>query len=881
MGGRQRGRLQRMLVGVACTSAFAIAPSVGAAAAPTIREFSAGLTANAQPNVIARGPDGAMWFTERLAGKIGRIAPDGTISEIPITTGALPAGIAAGPDGNVWFTEYGKDQIGDINPSTMHVIGEYPVGNGVRPEGIAVGSDGNIWVTLNQARAVVQVVPSLTKPGTSDGLTTYSLTNNDSGPEPAEITSGPDGKLWVTGGPTLWSVDPQHPPNANAPTYDLSGNPSSNTNDAEGITVGPDGKLWAALFVGGQIAQIDQSTVTPAPGSTTTGRTYFATGGSPLWVANAGDHALWITEGTNSAQLIRFDPVTHTTSALGAAAGLTGDPNVDAQDSSGNLWFTEFNANKIGEVVFTLVNTARPVVTGAASPTEVLSCSTGTWTPAPDGFGYQWLRDGNPITGATTAQYTLPADANGHGFSCRVTATSRAVGASGNATSASVVAAPLRNVTSPTITGTLADSGTITCGQGTWSPPDVTFTYEWFWNAPPPLGSLQLKLHQKAFGVKPTSKLVGQLLNPLLFGAFTSLAHAQSIVVPHLAKPTAFYCAVIATAKSKETAEASSSIRLINPPPPSLIRDSRTFRFTRPHVDPHVGVPGTNVCQPGRWGGNPTFSYAWYLVTSDRKTVSGRRYTRLGKQQIYKIAPADEHHTIDCWVTAKNKYGTRTELSNSYVVPLGAPSPTGDLTVAEQSLYPGSKGTFGSAGGDVVAELIDLKCLGNNWNRPDVKVTYQWTTPTWSFDPSVQPQPGQLLQFDMRPGHLQYELMTVQCEATATTSHGVSSTERSGPIRITNGCREDYTLDDLNYYTINFFGDKFHFTYEWLDARPPDNSGAVTGPFNFRGDPVPGHHVPRRAVTIGPNCLDYQKYLLGQGFDVKQFDQNDIEWVNH
>jgi streptogramin lyase len=869
--------LTRLLLAVGLL--LLVATPAATAAGPTIREFSDGLTAGAQPNGIARGPDGAMWFTERGVDKIGRIAPDGTITEIQLTAGALPAGIVAGPDGNVWFTEYGTNMVGDINPSTRQLVGEYPVGDGLRPEGIAVGSDGNLWVTLNSDRAVMRVIPNQTVPGTSDGLTPYVLTNSDSGPQPTEITSGPDGKLWVTAGSTLWSVDPENPPTGNAPAFDLSGNPSSNTNDAEGITVGPDGKLWAALFVGGQIAQIDQSTITSA--NTTTGRTYFATGGMPLWVSNAGDHALWITDRANGGQLIRFDPVTQTTTTFGAAQGVSGDPNVDAQDSSGNLWFTEFNADKIGEVVFALVNTARPAVTGVASPDEVLSCSTGSWAPAADMFQYEWLRDGTPIAGATESQYKLPADANGHSFSCRVTATSSSANVSGTATSASVGAAPLKNVTLPTITGALQDGGQVTCQPGTWSPSDVTFAYDWFWNARPPLSSLQLKLHQKAFGVKPTSKLFGAFLNPPLFGGFSPLAQTRSIFVPHLAAPTSLYCTVIATAGSGETAQASSATVIINPPAPMLVRNPRTFKFERPYINPRVGVPGTNVCVPGRWSGNPTFSYAWYLITADRKTVSGKRYTLLGRQQAYKIAPADERHTIDCWVTAKNKYGSPTERSNSYVVPLGAPSPTGDLQVSEMTLEPSSRGVLGSAGGDVVAEQIDLKCLGDNWNRPDVKVSYQWTTPTWSFDGSVQPQAGQLLTFDMRPGHLQYQLMTVVCQATATTSHGVSSTERSGPIRITNGCREDYTLDDLNYYTINVFGDKFHYTYPWLDAVPPDNSGAVTGPFNFRGDPIPRHHVPRRAVTYGPNCLDYQKYLLGQGFDVKQFDQNDVNWVNH
>jgi streptogramin lyase len=253
---------------------------------------------------------------------------------------------------------------------------------------------------------VVRVIPNQTVPGTGDGLTQYSLTISDSAPQPAEITSGPDGKLWVTAGPTLWSVDPQHPPNGNAPTYDLSGNPSRSTNDAEGIAVGPDGKLWAALFVGGQIAHIDQSAITTA--NTTTGRTYFATGGMPLWISNASDHALWITDRANSGQLIRFDPVNHTTTTFGTAQGVSGDPNVDAPDGSGNLWFAEFNADKIGEVVFALVNTARPVVTGAASPAEVLSCSTGSWAPQADTFQYQWLRDSSPIKGAIRLSTRCP-----------------------------------------------------------------------------------------------------------------------------------------------------------------------------------------------------------------------------------------------------------------------------------------------------------------------------------------------------------------------------------------------------------------------------------------------------------------------------------------
>ncbi len=78
-------------------------------------DFNTGLTTNAGLTSIALGPDGAMWFTERAANKIGRIAPDGTITEYPVPSAdAGPADIVAGPDGAMWFTEHNGGRIGRI-----------------------------------------------------------------------------------------------------------------------------------------------------------------------------------------------------------------------------------------------------------------------------------------------------------------------------------------------------------------------------------------------------------------------------------------------------------------------------------------------------------------------------------------------------------------------------------------------------------------------------------------------------------------------------------------------------------------------------------------------------------------------------------------------
>ncbi|MEU3859952.1 hypothetical protein AB0F03_21710 [Streptomyces sp. NPDC028722] len=55
---------------------------------------------------ITTGPDRALWFAEQGAGRIGRMAADGTVTDFP-TSGpdAGPAEITPGPDGAMWFTE--------------------------------------------------------------------------------------------------------------------------------------------------------------------------------------------------------------------------------------------------------------------------------------------------------------------------------------------------------------------------------------------------------------------------------------------------------------------------------------------------------------------------------------------------------------------------------------------------------------------------------------------------------------------------------------------------------------------------------------------------------------------------------------------------------
>jgi streptogramin lyase len=104
-------------------------------------------TPSSGPAGIATGPDGALWFTEQAANKIGRITTWGEIIEFSIPTpGSKPLSIVAGIDGNLYFTEVVGNKIGGITASGT--IMEFPIPTAASsPLGIASGLDGAIWFT--------------------------------------------------------------------------------------------------------------------------------------------------------------------------------------------------------------------------------------------------------------------------------------------------------------------------------------------------------------------------------------------------------------------------------------------------------------------------------------------------------------------------------------------------------------------------------------------------------------------------------------------------------------------------------------------------------------------------------------------------------------
>jgi virginiamycin B lyase len=89
------------------------------------------------------GPDGNLWFAQFNASRVGRITPEGEVTQFPTPTpNSRPVGITAGSDGNLWFTEPVGNKIGRI--TTEGVIDEFPLPTpNSRPIGITLGLMGS------------------------------------------------------------------------------------------------------------------------------------------------------------------------------------------------------------------------------------------------------------------------------------------------------------------------------------------------------------------------------------------------------------------------------------------------------------------------------------------------------------------------------------------------------------------------------------------------------------------------------------------------------------------------------------------------------------------------------------------------------------------
>lgn len=130
-----------------------------------------------------------------------------------------------------------------------------------------------------------------------------------------------------------------------------------------------------------------------------------------------------------------------------------------------------------------LVATAAPEIQALAG-TGVGATLTSTppaWNQPDVAMTYQWLRDGQPISGATGTTYVLTVLDFNKAVSLRVTG--KKSGFSDGVTVSNAIGTTaggaLQATAQPTVTGTAKVGNTLQVTPGTWSQPSPTFTYQW------------------------------------------------------------------------------------------------------------------------------------------------------------------------------------------------------------------------------------------------------------------------------------------------------------------------------------------------------------------------------------------------------------------
>src|SRR5581483_10283547 len=111
------------------------------------------------PYAIAAGADG-VWFTEYSVAAIGELARDGTVKLVELDRDGFPERLAAARDGALWFTEHAAERIGmfvppgaDRRAPGAHGFKEFVLPNGGGPAGIVAVGD-SVWFAENSSNKI-------------------------------------------------------------------------------------------------------------------------------------------------------------------------------------------------------------------------------------------------------------------------------------------------------------------------------------------------------------------------------------------------------------------------------------------------------------------------------------------------------------------------------------------------------------------------------------------------------------------------------------------------------------------------------------------------------------------------------------------------------
>jgi virginiamycin B lyase len=323
-------------------------------------------TVRAQAGEIVAGPDGALWFTESMGNKIGRITLAGRIREFPLPQPLSNiAGLVVGADGALWFTEQPVIPggvgfvLGRITTSgTISQYGPLSPPNPLDNVSLDAGPDGAVWTTSGVG--FQRITPSGMDSDVPIPFPPSELAPVDS--VSTNIVTGPDGALWFgdvyepSDGPAGDAIGRM----TTSGTFTRYLLPELSNSPVSTIAVGPDDALWYGRGEDGTgtINRIGRITTTGA----VTEYRLPTSAEVPIRIVAGPDGALWVLEAfSDSTQLAR----------LTTSGGYTEYPNVFPASGAGGqsgiavgrdraLWITETFARAIARVGLETSSSQRP-----------------------------------------------------------------------------------------------------------------------------------------------------------------------------------------------------------------------------------------------------------------------------------------------------------------------------------------------------------------------------------------------------------------------------------------------------------------------------------------------------------------------------------------
>jgi virginiamycin B lyase len=295
-----------------------------------IREWAVP-TKGAHPHDPAVGPDGALWFTEQMANKLGRLDPKtGAFKEYPLSEAKNPGphGLVADSEGNIWFTANFAGYIGKLDPRTGHVT-EFKKADD--PHSLVFDAKGILWFTVQGGNMVGRLDPKSGKIQLKEVPTESAL------PYGIQVNSKGVPIFCELGSNKMASIDPQ--------TMNIREYPLPASARPRRVAIAADDTVYFTDFKSGHLGALNTGTgavkMYPSPGGPES---------NPYGIVITPDGMVWYSEsGVKPNTIVRFDPKTETFARANIPSGGGVVRNM-AATQDGRVYIACSGVDKVGVV---------------------------------------------------------------------------------------------------------------------------------------------------------------------------------------------------------------------------------------------------------------------------------------------------------------------------------------------------------------------------------------------------------------------------------------------------------------------------------------------------------------------------------------------------